>query len=233
MFKKLRLSKEAPGFLFLLLITDAFFLALHVANRISRLTGILPIFRQDPFDVSYDLGMGETFQYIKEFWVILFFVWLIVRYRQWIYSGWTLLFSFLLLDDMLSVHEHAAKALVHALGYAEQAEIFLHLRYKDVGELMVAMTAGIFFLLILGSGYLKSDVSARRDLQRLFGLCVLLAFFGVAFDVIGRLAENIVFQALTTFLEDGGEMITMSLICWFVYGLTQEVSIAQLQGAHK
>jgi len=225
MIKKLGFPKEAPGFLFLLLITDTFFLALHVLNRFSRLTGIWPVFRQDAFDISYDLGMGEAFQYIKELWVILFLLWLIVRYHKWIYAGWALLFSFLLLDDMFSLHEHLAKVIVHALGYAEQKEIFLHLRYKDVGELAIALTAGVFFLLITGIGYLKSDWSTRRDLQSFFALCLLLAFFGVAFDVIGRLAENIVFQGLTTLLEDGGEMIAMSLICWFAYRLSQKASI--------
>lgn len=231
MLKKLRLPQTNLNFLLLLLITDVFFLALHVLNRISRLTGFVPLFRQDPFDVSFDLGMGETFQYIKEFWIILFFLGLVVHYRKWIYSGWVILFSFLLFDDMLSIHEHLAKALVHALGYAEQVEIFQHLRYKDVGEFLVALALGSFFLLLLGIGYLKSDSATRRNLHSLFGLCLLLAFFGIAFDVIGRLADHLIFQALTTLIEDGGEMFSTSLICWFAYGLIQQADKNHLQGA--
>ncbi|MBN8489060.1 MAG: hypothetical protein J0M20_15220, partial [Burkholderiales bacterium] len=42
----------------------------------------------DVFALYYDLSLGESFQYLKEYWIIIVFLWLIFRQRQGQYMGW-------------------------------------------------------------------------------------------------------------------------------------------------
>jgi hypothetical protein len=141
-----------PTILVLLVCADVAFFALHSFNRLSRS-------RNDLFSLSVDGGYAEVFQYLKEYWITLalFTAWW--RAREGVYAAWALLFTYLLLDDALTIHETAGK--------------------------------------------------------------VVLAFFGVGLDMVHGVLEALGVRALTI-VEDGGEMLAMSIIASYVVPLVEQ-----------
>ncbi len=91
------------------------------------------------------------------------------------------------------------------------------LRPTDYGELLViAGVAGVLFLLV-ALAHRRADAPARADSRRLLLLLLLLGVFGVAFDLIHSMAGAGTPAALAALVEDGGEMVMMSLIAAYCF----------------
>jgi|GEM_PF-3762831 len=75
--KKINLPKKALKILVILLSADIFFVLLHLTHKVARLLDMFTTIRKDVFNISMDLGLAESFQYVKEYWIIILFAWLI------------------------------------------------------------------------------------------------------------------------------------------------------------
>ena len=85
--------------LYLFIIVDVVFICLHIVCRKTDLIS-------DPlFLLTTDRGYSEVFQYIKIFWIVLLIGSAAVRARASLYLLWTIIFSYLLFDDLLMLHE--------------------------------------------------------------------------------------------------------------------------------
>jgi len=193
-----------PTILVLLVCADVAFFALHSFNRLSSS-------RNDLFSLSVDGGYAEVFQYTKEYWITLalFTVWW--RAREGVYAAWALLFTYLLLDDALTIHETAGRVVATYWTHVPA----IGLRANDFGELTVSALAGLAFLGLIGWFYIRGSDRGRsvsRDLALLVGV---LAFFGVGLDMVHGVLEALGVRALTI-VEDGGEMLAMSIIASYV-----------------
>jgi hypothetical protein len=222
MFKKIKLPHQSFKFLFLLLCADTFYVSLHIIHHhLAPSFGALEVIRSDVFDISRDRGLGESFQYAKEFWIAILFLWFIFKRRKTAYTGWAVLFVYLLADDMISIHEKIGTVFIRIIGFSPFVAIGKNLRYQDVGEIGAAAALGLLFLSLLGFAYTRADQETRRTFHYLAGGLMLIVFFGVAFDFVHQLlGKSQIHIPGLTLIEESGEMLSMSLMCWYVYVMT-------------
>ena len=164
------------------------------------------------FSIERDLGPPEFYQYTKEAWiaVLLFSVSLKTNVRG--YRLWGLLFLFLMFDDAWKIHENLGNFIASGLSFVPVS--YLNLRARDFGELASAALTAIVFLPPLILNYVRgSSLYKKRNLPLLL-LLGALAFFGVFVDILDRMME-------LGRIEDGGEMVVMSLIAGYVFWLRE------------
>ncbi len=212
--------KRSTQFLGVLLLVDAIFIAIHLLHELPVTKTAFPVLN-DPFlSLTQDLGYAEFFQYIKEIWIALMLMWVAVRGGGAVYGGWAALFVFFLLDDAVQIHERLGA------GAARVVALFppLPLPAQAVGEIIVTACAGLFFAALIAVLHYRSSFTARRVSRHLVLLVGLLVFFGVVLDAVVSMlkgASKLVFYGMGM-VEDSGEMLVMSLICWYVFRLCRE-----------
>jgi hypothetical protein len=62
-----RYNRESDKLLLLLISTDLLFVLLHIMHTHS------PFFNHRYWNIAIDRGFAESFQYVKEFWIVLMF----------------------------------------------------------------------------------------------------------------------------------------------------------------
>lgn len=214
------LLATARTWLVLLIAADLAFIVLHV---IYTETSLL---RGRPFSLEADNGIPEAYQYVKQFWVALCMAALFRRTRAVVYTGWTLVFAFLLMDDAFQFHEHFGKWL----GMQYQLPEVFGLRADDIGELLFAAAIGGVTVLLIGFGFWRGDSHARVVSRDMTLLVIALAILGVGFDV-AHVITYFKAPALAQFLlilEDGGEMIVVSLMAAYMFNVLNHQGRATL-----
>ncbi len=221
--KSVTFPKKSINILVLLLSTDLFFVLLHLAHKAARLLDMFTTIRNDVFNIYYDLTLAESFQYIKEYWIIILFAWLIFKKKNLFYTGWALLFTYLLFDDMFGFHGGLATFFLEKFGISSTHVLFGEMRYQDFGELGVSLFFGIIFLSLIAMSYLRGGKEVRTTFHYLIGGLLLIVFFGVVNDFVNRIFDedtNQIMFEISRLIEDGGEMLGMSVMCWYVFTLT-------------
>jgi len=222
MVNKIKTLILTNHFLQLLLIADLFFMVMHVFHLTPFMKAALPILSENAFSVSTDLGIGEGFQYVQELWIILALVTVAVQKRNWAYSGWVVLFVFLLLDDMLRIHESLGELSTNILArLITIPDSFANLRLQDLGELAVAGALGLIFLSTISIPYFRGDQDTKKVFNALFLFLGIFVFFGVGLDFIDRLFNARIIREPLKLIEDGGEMLVMSFIVWYTDALAK------------
>ena len=193
-------------FLILLLVTDFVFILLHCLFSLH--------FISDPlFSIGRDFGYAEIYQYIKEYWIMLLLFGMAIKRKHLVYFAWSLLFLYFLLDDSLQIHERLGSDLAN---YFEFQSVY-QLRALDYGELVVSMFFGVFLFSFIGFSYLYSDSTAKLVSKHLFILILFMVFFGVLVDMVHSAIPW--GKSISGLIEDGGEMMIMSVILWYVFDL--------------
>ena len=221
LLRKVKLPLEHTDFLALLLSADSFYIGLHLVHKIARIFDWPTVMRGGVFSLVQDLGLAESFQYAKEFWIALLCAWLVLRKRQPAYLGWSLLFVYLLLDDMLTIHELLGNWLVGLLNLDPTANLISRFRIQDIGELAVSGIFGLLFFSLIAAAYYRGTQETRTNFRYLLGMLMVLVGFGVVLDVADRLLDIKILIDLAVMIEDGGEMLAMSFICWFAFVLAR------------
>lgn len=200
--------------LMLLLATDAALISAHLIH-------IYTSFMEAPeYSIEQDRGYAEIFQYIKFFWIVLLLGALTLTTREWIYGVWMLLYLYLLGDDASQFHERGGYFITAELAYQPK----WGLRAQDFGELSMTLIAFTLFSLLAIKAYLAASAVTRRAIKGYAALLVLLAFFGVAMDMLHVIAggdSNLMMGVL----EDGGELIAASLTCWYSFHLLEHKGV--------
>ena len=217
MFQRIK-NLKASHILLLLLTADLFYILLHIFHKVPIIEHSIPIFEDEAFSISQDRGLAESFSYIQELWIALLFGWLIFKHRKPQYTVWSLLFVYFLGDDMFGIHEWMGDHLGPLFGSLFANTPLKELKLDSVGELAGLALVGLTFFLILYLSYRKSDPQTQRAFRITTLLVALLLFFGVALDFADTLLPNIEkLKAMARLVEDGGEMLAMSLILWYTY----------------
>jgi hypothetical protein len=213
----LDLQKNSLKFLFILISADLLFFLFHIGHLVTTDAIDLAAQNRSPFVLGKDLGLAEAYQYVKEYWIILLLTYMAWDKRKFVFVSWAILFVFILTDDMLQVHEQAGYLIS---GWLEILPAY-KLRANDYGELIFEMAVGLIFLTILVVPYLFSDRKVKQICHHFVVLLGVLVFFGVFFDMLHVMFdENVWMFNVLGFIEDGGEMITISVFCWYVYLLS-------------
>lgn len=171
-------------------------------------------FTNENFDITRDRGYGEIFQYAKEFAIAFILFRVFKKTKDTIFIVWSLFFTYLLLDDSLKIHEIIGNAIASNL-ISTGPHIF-NLRGQDFGELAVSAAVGTMFLLLFIRFFYTSMQVFKKVSFNLIALVILLLFCGIFVDMAHIALPKV--AGLNT-LEDGGEMIVMSLIFWYVFNL--------------
>lgn len=203
-----RINRATLLLLFLLLL-DGLFVGTHCLTQSGggKLNSL--------FSVETDQGFPEIFQYVKELAVLAMLSSLFVRTRERGYIVWCLLFVYLFCDDSLKIHELVGRKIVRSLHFSA----LWGLRAQDWGELVVTMVAGVVLVAGLVLAVWRGSDNFRSFSKQLGFFLILLVFFGVGVDmfhILLKASPSAYFVAGV--VEDGGEMIVMSFIVWYVAG---------------
>lgn len=202
-----RHSVIAPNKLLAALIGgDLLFIVLH---WVHVHTGILT---SELWSIARDRGYAEMFQYLKYAGIMLALAQLFRKTRLPVLLLWIGVFGFLLLDDSMRIHER------FGLGMVAWAHIpdFGTLRGRDVAELIYAAIGAAVLAPVLVVAYIRSSPMARAISADLLLLLIALLIFAVGGDTIHRLLSNTAFDGMAGIVEDGGEMLVLSLTCFYV-----------------
>lgn len=198
-------SRKLVPLLVTLLLLDALFVVAHL------------IWAEDHkrwWDLGEDQSAAEWFQYAKFLAAAALLVLVWTRVREIILVGWAGIFLFLSADDALQGHEKVGGRFMRLFMDDAEDLAFGSIRWQDVGEILAACLFVAPMLLMLAWGWRRASEPVRDFSKRLFALCALLAFAGVGIDFfVNGLADNR-FGDLAFFLEDGTEMVAVSLIVW-------------------
>jgi hypothetical protein len=216
---KIKFPQPGRDILVALLSADFLFLLLHVLRKFDFITNALTVLNENAFSISTDLGLAESFQYLKYFWIAGIMLWLVYRYRRSLFLPWSFLYLYLLFDDMLGIHERVGGFLARAVGYDPKMEMFLGLRAQDLGELAVSALAGALIFSLIVFFFLRGNKEVRIVYRNLFLLLLALVAFGIGLDMLDRLFDSEVIESLLKTAEDGGEMLVASFSVWYVYTL--------------
>lgn len=202
-------------FIWLLLFADLAYLILHGLCLIGGYFEI-PDLRDPLLSLSYDRGYAEFYQYLKQLWISILLLLIFLRTKSIGFVIWAILFLFLMFDDALKLHERVGGLIAYKYEYIS----LFGLRPQDFGELTYLIIVGVSSLVLLLLFYIRGSGKFRQSTKQLFLLIIVLAFFGVIADILQQLtAEWRYIKELVGIVEDGGEMVAMSIITWYVYVL--------------
>ncbi len=204
---------------------DLLLMLIHIFYIFHNPRGIMESY----WSIETDRGFGESFQYIKEILLIFIFVWLGRRYFKYTFYAWALFYLYILIDDMLRLHERIGAQLSAHFHYGA----LLGLRPEDLGELTFLSIFGVIFFLLLGSAYIMGRKNRKLKLinRNLISLALFLILFGVFTDafhaVFMKFSAMIGLSGITRLIgfyifgliEDGGEMIVMSFAVRYAFYL--------------
>ena len=191
------------GLLILLWATTATFIAVHLSNFFAGMPSS-PL-----FDLGRERGYGEVFFQMLTGWAIVLLLITAVRRRAGIFLIWAATAAYLLIDDYFVIHEHIGG------WFALNARLSAHL-----GELLWLAGIGAIVILAIAVAYRFARPDIRPITITIATLFAALAFFGVAVDAIHAPFRGVpVVDSLFTALEDGGEMIAMSLMVVYLVSL--------------
>jgi hypothetical protein len=201
--------------LLLLLVSDFLVILAHLAFKLFS-SG-----NSSYWLIGQDRSFGESFQYFKEFWLFCSFAILTKIRSERSYLALSLLFLYLFVDDAFFIHERVGELIAKRLNF--QAAIGL--RSVDFGEMIVNAIAGLFFVSVIGCAYKFGSQRFRSVCKRIAVLVGCLAFFGVVVDELSIMVSNSPLRPIKgafELAEDGGEMIVMSVLCWYGISLLRQ-----------
>lgn len=205
-FKKKFNERSATLFLTLLLWVDLSYVVLHFVYTFANLSG--------KHSLSKDGGYAEMFQYAKWLWIIILLGYISKIRRSFRYVTWAGVFTFLLLDDALKLHEKVGNYIAGYFDFPSLSNIELY----AVGQFVYSALAGIIMLCLVTLAYVKGEQVFKKVSQDILLLVLILVFFGVGVDLLHtfmELGRGVSF--ILVVVEDGGEMVATSLILWYVF----------------
>lgn len=196
-----------------LCLVDLAFIAAHLGSL--ALPGLLPPWR---FSIEADGTWPEQFQYLKWGLVALLMAIAAVRSRSAGLLPWAVLFGYLLADDALGLHERFGRALAHGLALPRLP----FLRPQDSGELLYLCGIGLLLLATLAMAWRRGNANSRTTTLDMVALLILLAFCGVALDLLHvAMPKWLHLKQVLGVLEDGGEMFCASLMTAYATALVR------------
>ena len=209
------IERESDKLLIMLIVTDLIFILFHILHVFHTPTGL---FYNPNFSPQQDRGYAEVFQYIKEYWCAILLFIMAVRTANLLYFSWSLLFGYFLIDDSFGVHEVLGKQLGSTLSSFQIPGLNL----QDIGELFVSAFFGILFLIAISVTYHLNDEESKEFTRYLFAMLILLVIFGVFTGIIEGWTTNPTWRFILSMIEEGGEMLVMSFMVWWILRFNPE-----------
>jgi hypothetical protein len=205
----IKMNEHGASLLLLLLLSaDLAFIVLHM------ITMATPILNSVLFTLEKEGRYPEIYQYIKLFWIIILFIYVLKSTKCCSYVSWILVFTYFLCDDALQIHETIGGYIAKSVDFHPP----LNLSLQDFGELAVSATMGMLLLAICAWAYLRGSHTYKKISNDMLLFIVVLVFFGVFIDMVhSSIKPGPVVSLGFGIAEDGGEMVVVSLILWYVF----------------
>ena len=202
---------------------DIVFMILHILKKMTVLTST-------KYSIEVDGSYGEIYQYIKAILIAVILAIIFIRRQKLMYFVWSAFFSYIFLDDWLQIHENLGGKIINYV----PVKSILALRLQDLGELMIFALIGLVFLIGFAYSYYLVNKEDRSIFHQLLTILLLFIFFGVVFDAIHGMFSPLhvsfigrMFLRLLTLIEDGGEMIVLSIFASFICQIFEQQSLNQ------
>jgi len=195
----------ALALLVMLLLIDVTLIALYVSTKNLGYTDTFV------FDLGADRGYGEFMQYTKSTWLVAILAFLALQRRAATYVAWAAVFAYLLLDDAFQLHETIGWGLADATPEFESLS-------GPIGEMVWMGGVGLLLAGLIAIAFLKAEPREREVTRIMVILAGFLIFFGIVIDAAHHLLLTApIFGVPLTILEDGGEILTLSVITAAVF----------------
>jgi hypothetical protein len=211
-----QLRCRSTTFRSVLLGVDALLIALHVVHRLAPGT----FFAGPAFDLTGDYGLAELFSYVKLLATVFLLVRVARRDHRTALLAWAAVFGYLLLDDLVRFHERTGEGVVSLLHDDPDRYLVGGMRTQDLGEIAILAAVGIPLLTILAVNYVRGSAASRRTDRRFALLLVVMTGFAVVVDLIADVFTASVLRFVLTLIEDGGELVMITLITSYAYSLS-------------
>ena len=195
-------------FLLLLLSADSMFVVIHFLYKLTH------HWQCSLFCLTTDRGYAEIFQYIKYFWIIILFIYILRSTKIILYLSWVLVFVFFFFNDAFQLHQEIGHYIARNFDFNPP----FHLSLQDVGELVYFIISGVLISGMLFWSYKRGNQNFKISTIDLGIFMLVIVFFGVVVDAV-YVAFRLYGVGLSIF-EDTGEMLVVSLILWYVYTLS-------------
>jgi hypothetical protein len=206
-----RLVPTTRGMLVLLLLGDLLLILAHVVHVWT------PWLAPTVFSVERDGGFPELYQYLKLFFLACCLLVVALRTRGWVLAVWGVFFALLMVDDAFQLHERLGDVIGPALGIPAA----FGLRTDDYGEIAYAVLLGLCAVAFVALTFRRGSPESRQVSADLLCLLCALGVFAIFFDTLHTMAYFRMpsISPPLALLEDGGEMIVISLIAAYVFGI--------------
>jgi hypothetical protein len=192
-----------------LVVFDLMAIALHIYATVRQLDNFI-------YYIHLDHSYGEFYQYAKYVWIFLLIAFHAFENRSWRVAMWLPATAFFFVDDTLEVHERSGAWVREAFGLGPA----FGLRAQDVGELAFLGAAGLLITVPLVLGWIGADRRTRAIYLGFAALVGVLAFFGIVVDGVHMaFLEYPLVRSVLSVLEDGGEMVAVTLMVVFALRL--------------
>ncbi|MGY1692653.1 hypothetical protein [Geodermatophilus sp. SYSU D01105] len=185
----------------------------------------LDLLDPSPWLLEADGGHSETWGYVLQAALAVSLGTLAVLSRRPVWVGWALLFAAALADDKLRLHENKgawlADRLTAHLWFPSDG--FLGLRANDLGEILVWGLLSVVPLAVVVLFLRSSDRWTRRANLGLAVLVAAYVFFGGVVDQLHVLFLDTPLAGSMGTIEDGGELVVLSLTVSYVATLLRRV----------
>lgn len=219
--------------LILLLVIDGFFIVLHTVSKgigYDPLNDLLiglplseiwfPFISSRSFYLPTDWGFPESIQYVKECLIIVILLLLANHSRVTAFYKWAVLFFLLFLVHAFHIHSY--------IYYFSSALFGIQIPLSSFFVRLLLFIPVVFLII---ADYIKYGWGNVFHTIYMIAGFLFLFVFGVLADLLNHRFHHLVPGLGVT--EDGGQMIALSFILFFVYADFQFVRIGNTQGVNK
>lgn len=192
-------------------VGDLVFLALFVGFAYAEHYHLQDNLLYGRIEFSFvDNAYPELFGHLQLALVALLLVATHAKSRQAVHLALALLFAACALDDSLALHERFGSWLSTARPLSQ-----------GTGELLAWAAIGLIPAAAVAVGYLASDSKSRTQARALLLVFGLLLTFAIGVDQLHDFVRRTVgnLETLFTLLEDGGELVAITLACAVSVGI--------------
>ena len=173
------------------------------------------------FHIERDRGFPEMFNYLKLSIIVAVLTATYRRSRATACLIIALSFAYVCLDDSLRIHEQLGAYLPDSLALPA----IEGMSAEALGQVLGFAAVGSVITLVFVIGWLYTDATYRRLFLVFAILLCALSFFAVIVDALHHMTPSHlrVIRILFGLIEDGGEMLVVTLSCWVAVGVFLQV----------
>ncbi|MEM9777185.1 MAG: hypothetical protein AAF902_21580, partial [Chloroflexota bacterium] len=165
-------------------------------------------------------SLSEFFIYIQELGIVIILYWMYKKFDNRLYFAWLLIFTYILLDDSLLLHERIGVWMVDQFGVENNFGV----RGRDITEVIVQIIFGVPLVSYMAYTHITNkDSLANRISIILFISLIILVAFAIVLDWFHVRIMILYLKPILGTIEDGGELFIVTGILWYVYRQWQNI----------